>query len=167
MRKLPFACVSSLLFHQILCAAPGSFCQPVKSLNLYFCLLNMNSITQLPQDTDRAVVFQPYWAPIPFPHRVHRDSCTDFRLDFKPTSCAGLGSHLRKGLRGPALCKNKVQFHGQLTLSLAGTAAARSIQTPCLSLSDPSIVPAEVSGTGSHKEGRLLTTPSCCFFFQK
>lgn len=41
-------------------------------------------------------------------------------------------------LRGPALRKIQVQFHGQLKLSLAGTAAAeRSIQTLCLSLIDP------------------------------
>lgn len=81
MRKLLFACVSSLLFHQILYAAPSSLCLPVKSLNMYFCLLDMNSITQLPQDMDRAVT-QWSTSPTEFPSLSHTYKCTQSSLRF-------------------------------------------------------------------------------------
>ena len=49
VRKLLSACVPT----QILYAAPGSLCLPVKSLNMYFCLLSNIPITHVPQDMDR------------------------------------------------------------------------------------------------------------------
>lgn len=75
-------------------------------------------------------------------------------MGFKSPQALQIWNHTQvTNLQGPTLRRVQVQFQGQPELSVAGTAAERSTQTLCLSLTDPSIVPAEVYGTSSLKEG--------------